>query len=73
MVSGQWSGMTTMLSSFCVKIGVVSDQFQFANEFHDEKARILRLNEVLYCRCLITNNNEHSINLESDHIMMQSR
>ena len=36
MVSGQWSGRTTMLSSFCVKTGVVSDQFQFANEFHDE-------------------------------------
>ena len=31
------------------------------------------LNEVLYCRCLITNNNEHSISQESDHITMQSR
>jgi len=73
MVNSQWSGMTTMLSSFCVKTGVVSDQFQFANEFHDEKARILRLNEVLYCRCLITNDNEHCTNRESSRITMQSR
>ena len=29
MVSGQWFGRTTMLSSFCVKTGVVSDHFQF--------------------------------------------
>ena len=98
MVSGQWSGRTTMLSSFCVKTGVVSDQFQFAKEFHDESEltsrqawlgtldfekstlrqlnwlwlhptlendRILRLNEVLYCRCLITNSNEHCINRET--------
>ena len=36
MVSGQWSGRTTMLSSFCVKTGLVSEQFQFANEFHNE-------------------------------------
>jgi hypothetical protein len=28
--------------------------------------------EVLYCRCLITNNNAHCINRESDHIMVQS-
>ena len=29
MVSGQWPGRTTMLSSFCVKTRVVSDHFQF--------------------------------------------
>ena len=29
--------------------------------------------EVFYCRCLITNNNEHCINRESNHIMVQSR
>ena len=29
--------------------------------------------EVLYCRCLITNSNEHCINRESDHIMVQFR
>ena len=42
MVSGQWSGRTTMLSSLCVETGVVSDQFQFANELHDESESTLR-------------------------------
>ena len=26
--------------------------------------------EVLYCCCLITNNNEHCINRESDHLIL---
>ena len=97
---------TTILSSLCVKTGVVSDHFQSANESHDEsestsrwawlgtlnfkkstirllnwswlqptlkKARVSLPNEVLYCRCLITNNKEHYIDWTSSHITMQSR
>ena len=36
MVSGQWFGRTTMLSSLYVKTGIVYDQFQFAIELHDK-------------------------------------
>ena len=38
-----------------------------------KKARVSLLNEVLYCRCLITNNKEHCIDWISSHTTMQSR
>ena len=38
-----------------------------------EKTQVFLPNEVLYCRCLITNNKEHCINWTSSHTMMQSR
>ena len=105
MVSGQWSGRTTMLSSFCEERGSLQ-----SISIHQRISRWIRVNfktsvnwhswfrevntlaielimiastlgkgsnslfeEVLYCHCLITNSNEHCINRESDHIMVQSR
>ena len=38
-----------------------------------EKAQVFLPNEVLYCRCLITNNKEHCIDWISSHTTMQSR